>query len=1406
MTIKNDNKKNNQNGKKKKDPATALDMDSVPVNEDEEDKGFLYEPSLLSKILNYFLCNPSANVPRMVSAKPVTLFGLFRYANKIDIILLAIGFVTTIFSGLAQPVMAIISGRITNNLLTYPSTSWEFRIKAYENVYIFLGIGVFTLFNNFIQFMTFSTVCNRIVARIRKEYLRSILRQNAGWFDKTQAGVLTTRLNDNVDRIREGLGDKLGLLLRGAWMYVSAVVIAFSYEWRTTLMMLGVAPATCVCMALMSQLIGFSTMNELMNVGQAGAIAEETILAVRTVQSFNGQEERIEKYRNALLGAIKHSILSGLWSGLFGGLFFFILITYLGCGMCYGGYLLSVGIFGSPGDVFIVVMSMLLGAYFLGLVSPHLTVLLNARVSASTLYNTIDRVPPIDCYSKKGKVIENVIGKVQFKNVHFRYPTRKDQKILHGIDFEVNPGETVALVGHSGCGKSTSVGLITRLYEPEEGSVTIDNVEVRDLNIDWLRNIVGIVQQEPILFSDTLAENLRMGNPNITHEQMIEVCKMANAHEFIENLPDKYETLIGEGGVQLSGGQKQRIAIARTLARDPKILLLDEATSALDTQSESIVQSALNNAAKGRSTIVIAHRLSTIKTADKIIVFEKGNIIEQGTHSELVKLNGKYAQLVKAQQFTNLDGEEDNTRGGSEDGESRVYRAEPVDYRGNNSVRSSISSIQSSIRSGRDAFMRADANNQSFRVQSALLSDMVAMDPQYALNAINELEELDESQKESSANILTVYKEADGYYGLLLLGLGIAILRGFELPGLGLLFTHVFRLFQAITIAYFAACGAGTFITQLLSSVIYAYTSGHLTLKYRVLAFSNILYQDASFFDKKINSPGELITRLAADVPNIRALLDGRMLQILYGITSIVTCIILSYIYTWQVSTLGVGLLIILGVSQITLSLLIQNKTKELMKNDEAGKISIEAIENVKTVQLLTRCDFFIHIYNKAVTLKKKNEFQRSKLEAINYAISQTFQYFILTVVYAIGIHVIYMGHKPPQDVFQGVIFMLLGSVAVMNAASYFPEVVKANTSAKTLFKIIRSKPLTGDHMAGEKHQIRGNIMFDNIKFTYPARKNQIVMNGLHFSIQKGQTVALVGPSGSGGAVRLDGNAASYFPEVVKANTSAKTLFKIIRSKPLTGDHMAGEKHQIRGNIMFDNIKFTYPARKNQIVMNGLHFSIQKGQTVALVGPSGSGKSTTISMLERFYDPSGGAVRLDGKDLKSLSLYYLRTQMALVGQEPRLFSGTIKENICFGLKNVSQDKIDEALELSNSKNFISLLPEGINTEVGEKGSKLSGGQKQRIAIARALVRDPKILLLDEATSALDSESERAVQEALDKARLNRTCVTIAHRLSSIQNSDLIVYIAEGQVKESGTHNQLLAKKGNYWNLIQQQNL
>uniref|UniRef100_F1L8U3 Multidrug resistance protein 3 n=1 Tax=Ascaris suum TaxID=6253 RepID=F1L8U3_ASCSU len=284
-------------------------------------------------------------------------------------------------------------------------------------------------------------------------------------------------------------------------------------------------------------------------------------------------------------------------------------------------------------------------------------------------------------------------------------------------------------------------------------------------------------------------------------------------------------------------------------------------------------------------------------------------------------------------------------------------------------------------------------------------------------------------------------------------------------------------------------------------------------------------------------------------------------------------------------------------------------------------------------------------------------------------------------------------------------------------------------------------------------------------------------------------------------------NSATYFPEFVKARTAAGLLFSMISREPETGDAKSGENITIRGNILFEDVKFSYQQKSKQPVLNGLQISAQRGQTVALVGPSGCGKSTVISLLERFYDPSGGVVRFDGRDLKKLSLYNLRTQMALVGQEPRLFAGSIKENVCFGIDDeVPTEKIMDALELANAKSFVEALPQGLDTEVGEKGTQLSGGQKQRIAIARAMIRDPKILLLDEATSALDSEAERAVQEALDRARAGRTCITIAHRLSSIQNSDLIIYMEHGKVQESGTHASLMARGGRYYELIKKQDL
>uniref|UniRef100_A0A914P0P4 Uncharacterized protein n=1 Tax=Panagrolaimus davidi TaxID=227884 RepID=A0A914P0P4_9BILA len=675
-------------------------------------------------------------------------------------------------AGVSQPALALVAGRISNVLIVYPSNSTEFRREAYENVYIFLGLGGASLIVSFFQFYCFQTVCNRIIAKLRYHYVRSLIRQNAGWFDKNQSGTLTSILNENIEKIQEGIGDKIGVVCRGFTMFFAAIIISFIYEWRLSLMMLGLAPLSFLLVAFQGMKMEKSTIKEFSNIAKAGSVAEESIMGVRTVQAFNGQIEMVNRYKNELTKGKKYSIITSFWSGMMEGFFFFLMYIFLGGGILYGAYLIKVGALTSPGNIFIVIMSQLLGAYFVGLISPPLMGIFKARIAAAVIYETIDRVPEIDVYSNIGENSDNPNGMVEFKDVHFQYPNRQDAKVLNGINLTIYPGQTVALVGHSGCGKSTTAGLLTRLYNIESGSVKIDGVNINEINIHSLRKIIGIVQQEPSLFNFTIAENIRISCPEITQERMIEICKMANAHDFIETLPKGYDTLIGDGGVQLSGGQKQRIAIARTLARDPKILILDEATSALDAQSESVVQSALDNAAKGRSTIVIAHRLSTIQNADKIVVFEKGHIVEEGTHQELVKLGGHYANLVKAQQ---LLPENDNKKN-------------------QNKMRKKF---DENLGFGRKEFVRAARASNSFRNSQKRLSkkcvDVFKSDDDIKFYKSILIED---NNQYGNYSIATIYKNGKEEYKWMIAGFICALFRGLELPACGLTFTYVFQSFS----------------------------------------------------------------------------------------------------------------------------------------------------------------------------------------------------------------------------------------------------------------------------------------------------------------------------------------------------------------------------------------------------------------------------------------------------------------------------------------------------------------------------------------------------------------------------------------------------------------------------------
>lgn len=274
-----------------------------------------------------------------------------------------------------------------------------------------------------------------------------------------------------------------------------------------------------------------------------------------------------------------------------------------------------------------------------------------AKQAAHELKDLFDRKPRIDFWSEDGIPITSVEGTVEFRDVHFRYPTRPEQPVLRGLNLSVKPGQYIALVGASGCGKSTTIALLERFYDPLVGGIYVDGKEISSLNLNDYRSFVALVSQEPTLYQGTIRENVLLGadHEDVTDSEIEFACREANIYDFIMSLPDGFSTVVGSKGSMLSGGQKQRIAIARALLRDPKILLLDEATSALDSESEHVVQVALDKAAKGRTTIAVAHRLSTIQKADVIYVFDQGRIVESGTHTELMQKGGRYSELVNLQ-------------------------------------------------------------------------------------------------------------------------------------------------------------------------------------------------------------------------------------------------------------------------------------------------------------------------------------------------------------------------------------------------------------------------------------------------------------------------------------------------------------------------------------------------------------------------------------------------------------------------------------------------------------------------------------------------------------------------------------------------------------------------------------
>ncbi|GBB85298.1 hypothetical protein RclHR1_11860005 [Rhizophagus clarus] len=1258
---------------------------------------------------------------------------MFRFATPLDKFYMIVGSIAAIANGVSMPFMTIIfSGfidifaRYSQAVSIHDSTGDEEKfdeakraldtdIRTYVFYFVILGAVMFLA--SYIQMTFWSIAGGNQANRVRKLYYSSILRQEIAYFDNMSTGDITTRISSDTNLYQEGISDKIGFIIQNFATLFGGFIIAFIKSWKLSLVLCSLFPLMMIAGAFMAKAVSGGSAEGQDAYAAAGGIAEQVFSNIRTVLAFGGQSRELARYAKNLELAYKAGRKKAIASGAGIGSVMMILFFSYALAFWYGSKLI-LNKEKTGGEILNAFFAVMIGAFSIGNASPYFSDVAKALGSAKNLYTAIDRKSLIDVASTTGKTLPSseLEGHIEFKNVSFNYPTRPDVQVLKNFTLKIEPNKTVALVGSSGSGKSTIIGLLERFYDPIEGEILIDGVPIKEWNLKTLRGFIGLVGQEPVLFQNTIRQNIAWGkiseeDKEVTLEEIKEVCKKSNAYDFINELPKKYDTLVGEKGSLLSGGQKQRIAIARALIKNPPILLLDEATSALDTESERLVQDALDNASSNRTTIVIAHRLSTIKNADKIVVMHKGEIKEIGKHDELIAKKGVYYDLVQAQQL-------------------KTHK-EKGEVNDDDELEEDDDSSNSENTNNDEVAITFDENNKSTQLRKIVTKDSATKSIKFLKEEEERiLKEKEEKYNNTKAPFSRLFKLNKPELFLIIIGTLASAINGTIFPLFALLFSAILNAFSKVDhpdelrreanlfSGLFAVIGVCVFIAEFFKNTSFMLSSERLTKRIRLMTFGHLMKQEIAFFDNEDNGTGILTSKLAVDATRVEGLTGSLMGNIIQTAVTISLGLGLAFAYGWKLTLVVVAAAPTVAIANYAkIKSLSGYGSKSRKAYEGTGQIVHQSVSNIRTIASLSLENTFYKVYDKLVSEPHKIAIKGTLIASAGFGVSQAMMFWFYSLAFWYG-----------------------------------SQLVKSQ------------------------------------EYTVPKMFN--VLFAIAFS-----------------ASSL-GQISSFSPNISKAKIAALSIFEILDRKPNTSppDSINDRPTPVTGSSKFTDVHFSYPARPTTQILRGLSMDVLANKTTALVGSSGSGKSTVISLLLRYYNANSGSIYVENVDIQQWNLDYLRENISLVGQEPVLFDLTIGENIAYAKEGATQDEIETAAKQANIHNFVDALPEKYNTRVGEKGTQLSGGQKQRIAIARALIRNPKLLLLDEATSALDSESEKVVQNALDKASKGRTTLTIAHRLSTIQNSDLILVCKKGKIVEYGKHLELISKKGLYFDLVNKQTL
>ncbi|CAL8172126.1 unnamed protein product [Prunus armeniaca] len=1023
---------------------------------------------------------------------------IFRYADWVDVVLMVLGTVGAVGDGMSTNCLLVFVSRLMNNLGYGQSQqnnnhgiNWMHEVEKCSLDFVYLGLAVMLV--AFLEGYCWSKTSERQVLKIRYKYLEAVLRQEVGFFDSQEATTseVINTISKDTSLIQEVLSEKVPTFVMHSSVFVSGLAFSTYLSWRLAL----VAFPTLLLLIIPGMIYGkylmYLSKKSYKEYGKANSIVEQALSSIKTVYAFTAERRIVERYsaileRTSRLG-MKQGIAKGLAVGSTG-----LSFAIWGFLAWYGSHLVMYK-GESGGRIYAAGISFVLSGLSLGMALPDLRYFTEAAVAATRIFDRIDRRPLIDGEDTQGLVLDNIRGELEFIGVKFTYPSRPDSVVLRDFNLKVEAGKTVALVGASGSGKSTAIALVQRFYDADDGVVRIDGVDIRTLQLKWIRSKMGLVSQEHALFGTSIKENIMFGKLDANMDEVTAAAMAANAHNFIRQLPQGYETKIGERGALLSGGQKQRIAIARAIIKNPVILLLDEATSALDSESETLVQNALDQASMGRTTLVVAHKLSTVRNADLIAVVSGGCIIEIGSHNQLINAQtGHYAKLAKLQ---------------------RQFSCDNVDQE-----QISVSSVTRSS-AGRLSTARSSPASTFAKSPLPLETSQPLSHPPTSFYRLLSLNSPEWKQGLIGSLSAIAFGSVQPVYALTIGGMISAF------------FVQSHEEMRARIRTYsliFSALSVISITLNLLQHYNFAYMGEQLTKRIRLQMLQKILTFETAWFDEEQNSSGALCSRLSNEASMVKSLVADRVSLLVQTTSAVTIAMIMGLVVAWKLALVMIAVQPLAILCFYTKKVLLSSLSANFIKaQNHSTQIAVEAVYNHRIVTSFGSVGKVLELFDEAQEAPRKEARKKSWLAGLGMGSAQCLTFMSWALDFWYGGTLVEKGQISAGDVFKTFFILVSTGKVIAEAGSMTSDLAKGSTAVASVFEILdRHSLIPGSRNVGDEdgsigngiklEKVTGSIELKKVDFAYPSRPDTLVLRQFSLEVKPGTSIGLVGKSGCG--------------------------------------------------------------------------------------------------------------------------------------------------------------------------------------------------------------------------------------------------------------------------------------------------